>query len=190
LEADWEIEIGGDAPVIDACWPGFVDLRAAIQRALQLQEVQEFPALGAALTVLNASHSPFFTVKCDVWPVDAIDPLEFDAPADSAAAAIACYIDILPRDSHCWSDAQLAIDWCRKACSALQKSLLRSSRIDFVVRGAILAEGRPALGITSYIAACGPTEAAAKTQLGLALKVLADCVQSLEPGSLGPLKLQ
>jgi hypothetical protein len=27
LEADWEFEVGGDAPVIDALWPGFVDLR-------------------------------------------------------------------------------------------------------------------------------------------------------------------
>ena len=27
MEADWEFEVGGDAPVIDACWPGFVDLR-------------------------------------------------------------------------------------------------------------------------------------------------------------------
>jgi hypothetical protein len=27
MEADWEFEVGGDAPVIDALWPGFVDLR-------------------------------------------------------------------------------------------------------------------------------------------------------------------
>ena len=26
MEADWELEIGGDAPVIEADWPGFVDL--------------------------------------------------------------------------------------------------------------------------------------------------------------------
>ena len=28
MEADWELEIGGDAPVIEAHWTGFVDLRA------------------------------------------------------------------------------------------------------------------------------------------------------------------
>ena len=27
MEADWEVEIGGGAPVIDACWDGYVDLR-------------------------------------------------------------------------------------------------------------------------------------------------------------------
>ena len=32
MEADWEVEIGGGAPVIDALWPGFVDLRAARAR--------------------------------------------------------------------------------------------------------------------------------------------------------------
>jgi len=38
MEADWEFEVGPDtaglaAPVIDACWPGFVDLRHNPERA-------------------------------------------------------------------------------------------------------------------------------------------------------------
>ena len=28
MEADWEFEVGGDAPVIEALWAGFVDLRS------------------------------------------------------------------------------------------------------------------------------------------------------------------
>jgi hypothetical protein len=38
MEADWEFEVGGDAPVIEAPWPGFVDLRLHPERAWQLSE--------------------------------------------------------------------------------------------------------------------------------------------------------
>ena len=45
MEADWEVEIGGDAPVIDACWEGFVDLRRAPERAGAVAGSAELPAL-------------------------------------------------------------------------------------------------------------------------------------------------
>ena len=35
MEADWEFEVGGDAPVIEARWPGFVDLRRNPERAME-----------------------------------------------------------------------------------------------------------------------------------------------------------
>ena len=38
MEADWEFEVGGDAPVIEACWEGFIDLRKTPERARQLPE--------------------------------------------------------------------------------------------------------------------------------------------------------
>ena len=34
MEADWEVEVGGGAPVIEAFWPGFVDLRGGRQHHL------------------------------------------------------------------------------------------------------------------------------------------------------------
>ena len=40
MEADWEIEIGGDAPVIEAHWFGFVDLRIEPSRANELPETR------------------------------------------------------------------------------------------------------------------------------------------------------
>ena len=44
MEADWEIEVGGKAPVIEARWPGFVDLRLHPERASQFPEAAELPA--------------------------------------------------------------------------------------------------------------------------------------------------
>ena len=193
MEADWEIEIGGHAPVIDACWSGFVDLRSAPEKAFQLTEVVEFSALGSALATFNASDSSFVTVKCDIWPVDTtdlIDPIEFDAPIESAVHGLACYIDLLRRDAELWTDPQVVIGWCKRVCSALQASSLRCCRSDLLIRSAVGAGGQSAIGVTAYGAACGPTKEAAKASLALAVKVLAKCIQSTESGNDEPLKLQ
>src|SRR4051812_38986462 len=53
MEADWEFEIGGDAPVIEANWKGFVDLCAHPERVSELTECGELPALAEALVRLN-----------------------------------------------------------------------------------------------------------------------------------------
>jgi hypothetical protein len=82
MEADWEFEVGGEAPVIEALWMGFVDLRQHPERARELPEAAGFPALAAALQALNAPGSPVWTSKCDTWPMvepDQVDPGELDA---------------------------------------------------------------------------------------------------------------
>ena len=99
MEADWEVEIGGGAPIIDACWPGLIHLQSAPKRAAELPEAADLPGLAEALVRLNGSRSPVWTSKCDVWPVlDAtdIDAGELDAPQEEATFAWACYIDLVP----------------------------------------------------------------------------------------------
>ena len=113
MEADWEVEIGGDAPVIDACWDGFVDLRldprtdssplpdTYLKRAQGLAESANLPGLSEALVQLNGLHSPAWTSKCDVWPIldtADIDADELDAPQEDATFAWACYIDLVPHN--------------------------------------------------------------------------------------------
>jgi hypothetical protein len=80
MEADWEIEIGEEAPIIDACWPGFVDLRAEPGQVSELPEVREFHSLGDALIRLNSADSLVWTAKCDVWQIADFDRFELDAP--------------------------------------------------------------------------------------------------------------
>jgi len=45
MEAAWEVELGGEAPVIEAIWPGFVDLRLHPEQAWQLPEAAQLHAL-------------------------------------------------------------------------------------------------------------------------------------------------
>jgi hypothetical protein len=181
MEADWEIELGGESPLIEASWSGFVDLRLHPERASQLPEAAALPALAKALEVLNSATSPLWTSKCDVWPV--ADPAEFDAdeldaPSGFAAYAIGGYIDLLPRNQHQWELPATAAADCRKLCALLRAVPLRCCRIDLVVRQAVLTSA-PAtaasmdFGITAYFTACGPSYADATGTFQSALAELA-----------------
>jgi hypothetical protein len=174
MEADWEIEIGADAPVIEAHWPGLVDLRLDPDRASQLPEAHQLPGLAYALVRLNAPASPVWTSKCDVFRPDHFDPDELDAPPDSARRSLACYIDFIPRDEERWSSVDAAASACRHICDRLHAMAIRSCRADLVIRRALLAGEIANLGVTAYLTATGRDDLAAANTLAAALAVFAD----------------
>jgi len=181
MEADWEFEVGGDAPVIDACWPGFVDLRLSPERARELSEATQLPGLARALQALNGTGSPVWTSKCDLWASSepqGFDSDELDAPPGCSAHVVACYIDLLPRTDLQWSLPHLAEGACRQLCSLLGAVPLRCCRVDLVVRTAFVNQGRIDLGITAYVTACGATLAEAKGALESALAAFAHALCS------------
>jgi hypothetical protein len=165
MEADWEFEIGGDAPVIDAHWNGFVDLRADPARAAELTECSQLPGLGDALARLNGAASPVWTSKADVFAPDPIDPDELEAASECARAALACYIDVLARDEQQWKDRGAVESACRRMCDLLHAWNLDRCRADLVVRQAFLGPDREGLGVTVYATACGTDTDGAKARL-------------------------
>ncbi|HWE85227.1 MAG TPA: hypothetical protein VG267_09805 [Terracidiphilus sp.] len=193
MEADWEFEIGPDAPVIDAAWPGLVDLRDHPDRIREIGETLA-AGLAPALLRLNSPASPVWTAKCDMWEPGAVDPDEMDATAGEAAFARACYIDLLPREGSGWSGPSLSPSlleaFCRRLCAALKAIPARNCRVDLVARRAILHAGREALGITAYLTACGSAEDRAAAALAAALAALADSCSRLQWGQQSEEKLQ
>jgi hypothetical protein len=176
MEADWEIEIGADAPVIDAHWSGFVDLRAVPGKAFELPECFGLRGLGTALVRLNTSESQVWTAKCDTWPVVEFDADELNAPRDSALQALACYIDLLPRDSTQWMTLDEAVQWCQRICARLHATPLPCSRADLILRTALVANDGSELGVTAYLTSCGVDHRDAVSRLECALEKLADAV--------------
>jgi len=187
MEADWEIEIGPEAPIVDACWEGLVDLRVHPEMAGQLSEAAALPGLADALRRLNGSVSPFWTwtSKCDVWQIpeeDGIDPYEFDASVEEARYAWGCYIDLLPVSDQQWGhrwDPQnntplAAVAWCKTICSRLRSEPLRCCRVDLVIRKAAITVECMDIGITAYITACASDSVLAKQQLTCALRQFVD----------------
>lgn len=177
MEADWEVEIGGDAPMIDAAWPGRIDLQRFPNRIAEIAEIRQIPALGEVLLRLNHPHaSPVWTSKCDVWSVDVFDPDELDAPRELEQKAVACYIDLLPRSDQQWTFHAKAVADSKALCYRMHPVPLRSCRVDLIIRRAIIATELNDLGITAYVTACGPTFEDANGKLASALRVLADAL--------------
>jgi len=181
MEADWEFEAGGGAPVIDACWPGLVDLRRAPERARELPEAAQLPALAEALARLNAAASPVWTSKCDFWPrleAGEFDPDELDAPSGCVAHAMGCYIDLLPRAGRQWLSAELAAAAGKRICGLLRAVPLRCCRADLVIRRAVVTPDSTGveLGITAYLTSCGASSAEASRSLETALALFADAL--------------
>ena len=178
MEADWEIEIGPGAPVIDAHWSGFVDLQQTPELARQLPEAVWLRGLDNALVLLNGAHSRVWTAKCDVWPLNAgeFDADEMGAPSEDAAFGQGCYIDLLSRSGQQWSVPAMAISWCKDTCGLLHTIPLSCCRVDLIIRSAAISPDRMNIGITAYLTSCGPTAEDANQVLQAALGRFADAL--------------
>jgi len=168
LEADWEVEVGGSAPVIEAPGPGFIDLRSEPLRIIEIAEATDFPPLADLLLALNAAGSPLWTSKCDVW--------------EPEPGALGCYVDLLPLRGSVFPEWGRAEAFCRglveriiPRAPAAEKQPGRhpiliaedrcksSASIMLVVRRAI-ARQCDGFGVTAYFSAdahCSPDAASA-----------------------------
>jgi hypothetical protein len=179
MEADWEFEVGPDAPVIAVHWEGFLDLAAHPEQVTKLPEVADFPQLAETLVRLNGAGGIARTSKCDVWQVnldeEPLDTDELDAPTDTARAAWAGYIDLTAHEQR-WKNPEEIQQDCAALTARLHSVALHCCRTDLVIRRAILAGGEEELGITVYFIACGLSEEDAKRVLGDAFHAFADSV--------------
>ena len=179
MEADWEFEVGGDAPVIDARWAGFIDLQREPSAAWKLDEVRGLPGLAEALERLNLPNSPVWTSKCDFYPAllaGEFDADELDAPADCAAHGIGCYIDLLPKSDQQWTFPGMVAAASKGVCDRLHAVSLRCCRVDLIIRSALIAPDVMDNGVTAYLSACGASEADAAVALQDALGAFADAL--------------
>jgi hypothetical protein len=179
MEADWEVEIAPSAPVIEAIWTGFVDLRRFPDRISEIEETRSFPALAQALRQLNRSissvDSQVWTSKCDVWVLEQLDPAEMDALIEESTVGLACYIDLLPRDVEIFKNFDRVEKWARSVVSQLRPVSRQCCRADLVIRHAIMSQ-HEGLGITAYVSACGAGPDSAQSSLNGALGALVETV--------------
>jgi hypothetical protein len=176
VEADWEFEVGGGAPVIEACWPGFVNLRADPSRVTELLEVRQLPALAQALVRLNGPDSPVWSSKVDVFVPETIDGYELDASPEETTCAIACYVDLHGQNAQHWSSPIIVEQFCKVSCSRVRSILLRCCRVDLVIRRAHHLAEQPVFAVTVYLTACGPSVADAQARLGVCLSAFVAAV--------------
>jgi hypothetical protein len=196
MDADWEVEIGGGAPVIDALWPGFVDLRRTPERIGELEEATAFPALARLLLALNANGTPVWTAKCDLWEPGAgeLTGTEPAGPVPGGVtggdgAALACYVDLLPLEGRVFARWQQADLFCREWADRLEPAPAAQCRVDLVVRQAI-AGATEGFGITAYLGAWGRDRFEAAKALAAAMTAFADAIPAAAPPATAASKLQ
>jgi hypothetical protein len=191
MEADWEVEIGGGAPVIDALWPGFVDLRSSPERIAEIAEAVAFPPLGRLLLALNAAGSPLWTAKCDLWETDAAEPAGTDASTTHSGVpcALSCYLDLLPLAGLVFAQWEAAEIFCRDWVARLAPLALADCRAELVVREAVagLVEG---FAVTVYLSGHGPDRGKAAEALKNAMTAFAGSIPAAAAPATGASKLQ
>jgi hypothetical protein len=172
IEADWEVEIGGGAPAIDAQWAGWIDLRRWPERIAEIAEAAGFAPLAQLLLTLNAPHSPLWTAKCDLWeqkmeeetavPGEQIVPP--GAGEGTKPCSLACYIDLLPVEGLVFAEWTSAEEICRAWTTRLDGEMSADGRVDWVVRMA-LAGAAEGFGVTAYLSVVDRDRAAAEAAL-------------------------
>ena len=175
MEADYEVEAGGEAPVIEALWPGFVDLRLQPERIGEIQEVAGVPALAELLLALNKTGSPVWTAKCDVW--------------EPETAELACYVDLLPVADMVFARWEQAEAFCREWVARLVPVSMPECRVELVVRQAIAGEAE-GVGVTAYLSATGGDRTCAAEALAAALVAFAGAIPCAATPEATATKLQ
>ena len=163
MEADWAAEVGPDLPVIDADWPGLIDLRQNPEHVNRIDEAGQHSAVRQALLRLNARESPVRTAKCDVWILGPgeIDPLEFGCALNQKLVGVACYIDLLAINDAVFASFEQHEHWAAAAVRHMRQTHSAPGRVDLVIRAAHAA-GCDGFGLTLYAAGCGADADAAE----------------------------
>lgn len=196
MEIDWEVEVGGGAPVIEALWSGFVDLRRSPERLGKIAEAAAFPALADLLRTLNGPASPLWTAKCDLWEPDpaelAIPEMTSPAAVSDAGvqvAALACYVDLLPVEGRVFAQWKEAEGFCREWVARLELLPLPGCRVDLIVRQAIAGEDE-GFGVTVYFSGTGKDQSTAAEALSAALAAFAGSIPASSAPATAAAKLQ
>lgn len=189
--AEWSAECGADDPVLVVPWSDpndparrFIDLRENPDDLDWLEEAMQYPPLLHALRALNASRSPVFTAKCDVWPISGIEleslRLALDLIPEDAPTGIASYIDLL------WRERSLFVSFHQHEQLMHRITRLAApldhpyAALECVLRPALvdLAGPQEGFAISLYVKALGHDESSAEEHWAAALADISSLLRS------------
>jgi hypothetical protein len=189
---DWSALCSPEDPVLVVPWNDpsgkllWVDLRANPYDFDAIPEAVQYPALLQALRVLNATRSPVFTAKCDVWSPAPEElsylRIELGLEEEDSGVAVASYIDLIWRDKSTFASAAQQQQWIGRflrLASALQHP---TAVAECVLRPALLDLDQPQEGysVSLYVKALGPDRSAADLAWSAALEEVVALVRVRE----------
>jgi hypothetical protein len=137
VQADYEIELGPDAPALEIPWRSpdgqtrYFDLRARPELLLEISEAASNPELARFLSLVNSPRSHFQSAKCDSWLSDEISEAE---EIYEAKWKFASYVDLFFSDPAAQMDLQIYRTTSSKLAQLLGKAPDISAAAEFMVR--------------------------------------------------------
>jgi len=189
---DWSALCSPEDPVLVVPWSdpagklSWVDLRMNPYDFDSIPEAVQYPALLQALRALNATRSPVFSAKCDVWSLGQEElanlQLEMDAEEVDFRAGVGSYIDLVWRERSTFASAAQQQQWIGRflrLAAALEhptaavESILRPALLDF-------EQAQEGYAVSLYVKALGPDPDGALAAWSAALVEVVALVRSRE----------
>lgn len=192
MVTDWSALCSPEDPVLVVPWTdpaknvSFVDLRSNPYDFDAVPEAVQYPPLLQALRALNATRSPVFTAKCDVWPLlpeELISlRLELDADPDDSRTGLGSYIDLMFRDRSIFTSAAHQQQWIARLLRLASGFHHPAAALECTLRPAFLDLLPPQEGyaISLYVKAIGPGQESAQAAWAAALADVVKLVRSRE----------
>ena len=192
MVTEWSALCSPEDPVLVVPWTNpvtnvsFVDLRANPYDFDAIPEAVQHPPLLQALRALNATRSPVFTAKSDVWrlaPEDlALLRLELDVEADDSRSGTGSYIDLMFRDRTVFTSAAHQQQWIARLLRLASALDYPAVALECTLRPALLDLRIPQEGyaISLYLKAVGPDRENADAVWAAALADVVKLVRSRE----------
>lgn len=189
MRVDITPETDPDDPTLEIPWsdpavPGrhYINLKGNLAVIDNLEECKRYPALGGLLRQANAVHSPFGTVKCDVWGTEELTEEERDF---GLPHKVGSYVDLLFERAELNASLETNLRLAQSIAVQL-RSVRLSAEVEICARRCLLhPEERWGYYLTVFTHAYGATPQTAEQEWTLATealrKALGEAARLFEP---------
>lgn len=192
MVTEWSALCSPEDPVLVVPWTdpatnaSFVDLRNNPYDFDEIPEAVQHPPLLQALRALNATRSPVFTAKSDVWSLTPKElsalGLELDLEPDDSRAGAASYIDLMFRERSIFASAAYQQQWIGRLLRLASLLDYPNVALECTLRPAIvdLRTTQEGYAISLYLKAVGADQQNAEVAWAAALADVVKLIRSRE----------
>jgi hypothetical protein len=189
---DWSALCSPEDPVLVVPWTdparniSFVDLRSNPYDFDAIPEAVHHAPVLHALRALNATRSPVFTAKCDVWQLapEELEALqsELDVDTNEPHIGFGGYIDLMFREKSTFTSSAQQQQWIARLLRLAATLDHPTAALECVLRPALLDLGAPQEGyaVSVYVKAVGPDQGSAMEAWSAVLADVVTVIRSRE----------
>jgi len=152
----------------------FIDLRANSSSVVEIPEAAKFPELAEFFAAVNAPASILQSAKCDVWFTTEITP---EDEIFGMGGKFGGYVDLVFTDDKKFSFVGHE-HFAKRTVDLLKRAPEIPCSVELLVRRCHFGE-REGFYITAYCFGFGASEAAARRQWSIALKLLENALRQV-----------